>query len=173
MGCRERPRPARRQIPAGQGAEARLDGDLSVDVAGTYPPLRHHDLRRAAVGDLRDLEARALLDQDHREVAAAAHAIILGVFMLALAPLVEQIPLPALAGVLIATASHMVKPSELKHTFGLSKLDALVLAATLIVTVFFNLTAAVVVGLVLFLGLRGTRLSKVNSPIDYEETLGD
>jgi len=105
--------------------------------------------------------------------AAAFHAVILAVFVLALSPLVQQIPLPALAGVLIATASHMVKPSELKHTFAQSRLDGLVLVATLVVTVFYNLTAAVAVGLVLFLGLRGTRLSKANSPIDDEETLGD
>ena len=105
--------------------------------------------------------------------AATIHAVILAVFVLALSPLVQLIPLTALAGVLVATASHMVKPSELKHTFGQSRLDALVLVATLVVTVFFNLTAAVAVGLVLFVGLRGTRLSKASSPIDEEETLGD
>lgn len=105
--------------------------------------------------------------------AAAFHAVILAAFVLVLGQLVQQVPLPALAGVLIATASHMVKPAELKHTMGQSKLDGLVLIATLLVTVLFNLTAAVAVGLVLFLGLRGTRLSKANPPIDNEETLGD
>lgn len=105
--------------------------------------------------------------------AAAFHAIVLAVFVLALAPLVEQIPLAGLAGVLIATASHMIKPSELKQTLRRSRLDALVLLATLVVTVFANLTAAVLVGLVLFIGLRRTRLSQSSIPIDDEETLGD
>lgn len=105
--------------------------------------------------------------------AAAFHAVVLAVFVIALAPMVEQIPLPALAGVLIATASHMIKPSELSHTVRTSRLDALVLVATLVVTVLANLTAAVAVGLVLFIGLRRTRLSAAATPIDDEETLGD
>ena len=105
--------------------------------------------------------------------AAVFHSVILAVFVLALAPVVEQVPLPALAGVLIATASHMVKPKELLATARLSHLDAIVLWATLAVTVFSNLTAAVVVGLALFLSLRRTRLSVRSVPIDNEETLGD
>jgi len=105
--------------------------------------------------------------------SAAAHSVFLLIFVLALAPLVEQIPLPALAGVLIATASHMVKIGELRKTAKLSHLDGIVLGATLLVTVVSNLTAAVLVGLVLFIGLRKTRLSLRNTPIDDEETLGD
>lgn len=105
--------------------------------------------------------------------SAAAHSVFLVIFVLALAPLVEQIPLPALAGVLIATASHMVKVGELRKTAGQSHLDGIVLGATLLVTVVSNLTAAVVVGLVLFIGLRKTRLSLRSTPIDDEETLGD
>jgi len=105
--------------------------------------------------------------------SAAFHAAILACFVLVLAPLVEQIPLAALAGVLIATASHMIKPSELMHTIRQSRLDGIVLLATLAVTVFANLTAAVGVGLVLFIGLRRTRLNDAEVPVDQEETLGD
>lgn len=105
--------------------------------------------------------------------SAAFHAVVLAVFVLALAPLVEQIPLAALSGVLIATASHMIKPSELMHTVKRSRLEAVVLVATLAVTIVANLTAAVAVGLVLFIGLRRTSLSKSAVPIDDEETLGD
>lgn len=105
--------------------------------------------------------------------AAAFHAAILAVFVLMLSPLVELVPLPALAGVLIATASHMIKPSELKRTMRSSRLDAIVLVATLIVTLLANLTAAVAVGLVLFVGLRHTSLRATTSPIDESETLGD
>jgi len=67
----------------------------------------------------------------------------------------------------------MVKIGELRKTASLSHLDGIVLGATLLVTVVSNLTAAVVVGLVLFIGLRKTRLSLRNTPIDDEETLGD
>jgi sulfate permease, SulP family len=106
-------------------------------------------------------------------LAAAFHAVVLAVFVLALAPMVEQIPLAGLAGVLIGTASHMIKPSELKHTLRQSRLDAVVLISTVAVTILANLTAAVAVGLVLFIGLRRTSLSKSAVPIDDEETLGD
>ena len=105
--------------------------------------------------------------------SAVAHSVFLAVFVLALGSLVQRIPLAALAGVLISTAYHMVRISELKATARGSRLDALVLVATLLVTVFSNLTAAVITGLVLFIGLRKTRLSERATPIDDEETLGD
>jgi len=105
--------------------------------------------------------------------AAVAHSVFLAVFVLALAPLVERIPLAALAGVLISTAYHMVRVGELRATARGSRLDAIVLVATLLVTVFSNLTAAVITGLALFIGLRKTRLSERTTPIDDEETLGD
>jgi len=105
--------------------------------------------------------------------AAVLHSVFLAVFVLALGSLVERIPLAALAGVLISTAYHMVRIGELKATARGSRLDAIVLVATLLVTVFSNLTAAVITGLVLFIGLRKTRLSERATPIDDEETLGD
>lgn len=94
------------------------------------------------------------------KLAAFSHAIILALVVLLFAPFVATIPLAALAGVLLATTARMVKPSELLALVRKSKLDAVVLMTTLIATVFIDLITAVLLGLVLSLMLRRTRLAK-------------
>lgn len=94
------------------------------------------------------------------KLAALSHAIILALVVLLAAPLVAKIPLAALAGVLLATTARMVKPRELIELARKSKLDALVLTTTLIATVFVDLITAVLLGLVLSLMLRRTRLAR-------------
>lgn len=105
--------------------------------------------------------------------SAVVHSIVLAIAVLALAPLFSQIPLAALAGVLVATAAHMVKPSELFKTARQSWLDAIVLCATLIATVFTSLTEAVIIGGLLWLALSRTGLKTAQPPVDQDETLGD
>ena len=56
----------------------------------------------------------------------------------------------------------MVKPHELIELLRKSRLDALVLTTTLIATVFVDLITAVLLGLVLSLVLRRTRLAKTD-----------
>ena len=109
-------------------------------------------------------------------LAAFSHAVFLAAIVLALPALVAQIPLAALAGVLFATTAHMVKPTELLALARESKLDALLLIATFVATIVFDLITAVLVGLVLFLALRKTGLAAVDRrypPVTKEETLGD
>jgi SulP family sulfate permease len=106
-------------------------------------------------------------------LSAINHGVFLLLFVLLLAPLIEQIPLAALGGVLIATAYHMIRIDELKRTAGQSRLDAMVLVITLIATVALDLISALLIGLFLYLALRKTKLSKRATPIDVEETLGD
>ncbi|MFM6980898.1 MAG: SulP family inorganic anion transporter [Micrococcales bacterium] len=105
--------------------------------------------------------------------AAAIHAVVLAVVVLAFAPLFSQIPLAALAGVLVATAAHMIKPSELLKTAKASPLDAIVLVITLLATIFTNLTTAVIIGGIIWFALRKTRLKTTEPPVDQDETLGD
>ncbi len=110
------------------------------------------------------------------KLAAFSHAVFLAGIVLLGSSLVGQIPLAALAGVLLATAAHMVKPEELRRTAKNSWLDLIILTATFAVTVFVDIISAVVVGLVLSLLLRKTVLARVSTrlpPIDAEETLGD
>jgi SulP family sulfate permease len=109
-------------------------------------------------------------------LAALSHAIFLAAIVLALPALVAQVPLAALAGVLFATTSHMIKPSELMTLAKESRLDALLLVATFAMTIAFDLITAVLVGLALFLLLRKTKLAAVDRrypPVDKKETLGD
>lgn len=106
-------------------------------------------------------------------LSAIFHALMLLVFVLLLSPWIAQIPLAALAGVLVATAYRMVKISELRHTAGKSHLDAWVLVITLISTVVLDLISALLVGLAIFLALRKSRLAKAKIPIEPTETLGD
>ena len=106
-------------------------------------------------------------------IAAFSHAVFLAIFVLALAPLVERIPLAALGGVLIATAWHMVRFSELKKTAAKSKLDALVLILTFAATLVFDLITALGIGMVVYLVFRKSKLAISQLRIDAEETFGD
>lgn len=106
-------------------------------------------------------------------ISAVSHAAFLAIFVLLLASQISQIPLAALGGVLIATAYHMIRIDELKQTASQSRLDGMVLIVTLAATVILDLISALAIGLVLYLVLRKTKLSKRLIPIDPEETLGD
>jgi len=109
-------------------------------------------------------------------LASILHALTLAVAVLLISGLVQRIPLAALAGVLIATTAHMIKPAELRKLASESKLDALVLWVTLIMTVATDLITAVIVGLAISLLLRRTKLASLDRrypPVDKNETLGD
>ncbi|MFM6966073.1 MAG: SulP family inorganic anion transporter [Rhodoluna sp.] len=110
------------------------------------------------------------------KVSALIHSLVLAIVILLAAPLVSKIPLAALAGVLLATTAHMVKPKELVHTARISKLDLIVMVATFIATIALNLISGVLIGLAIALTLRKTklgRLSRTYPVIDDTETLGD
>lgn len=99
-------------------------------------------------------------------VAAGAHSVILLIMVLALGPLVNLIPLPALAGVLLATAFNMVNFKELWNHAKASKLDLILTGTTLALTILVDLTTALFVGVLMWLALRKTKLAKGEK--DYE-----
>lgn len=74
------------------------------------------------------------------------HALFILLFMLVAAPLASFIPLPALAGVLVIVAWNMAEKHEMATLLRSSKGDAVVLLATLGLTVFRSLTQGIVVG---------------------------
>ena len=123
--------------------------------------------------------ARTAVNVKHNaqsKLAALSHAIFLGIAVLLLSNLVAQIPLAALAGVLIATMLHVIKPSEVAKTMRSSRIDAVVFAATFLTTIFGDLISAVVVGVLVSLVLRKTKLADLDRrvpSIDSAETLGD
>ena len=67
----------------------------------------------------------------------------------------------------------MIKFRDLLATARASKLDGLVLMATLIATVALDLISSLLIGLLLFLLLRRTKLSKKDIALDEDQTLGD
>lgn len=78
---------------------------------------------------------------------AITQSVALLVVMLAASQWVADIPLPALAGVLLATVVQMVSVSTLRSLLRSTRGDAVVLVATAVATVAFDLVIAVVVGL--------------------------
>src|SRR6185369_7175960 len=103
-------------------------------------------------------------------LAALTHAVVLCLLALVGARWVGEIPLAALAGVLIATATQMVKVSSVAALLRSTRGDAAVLAVTAVATVAVDLVTAVLIGLVVagFFALQQTakaaRLDEV--PLD-------
>ena len=93
-------------------------------------------------------------------LAAVAHALVLLMVVLTLAPVVAHIPLAALAGVLIATAVRMVEVSNLKALLRVTRADASVLVTTFLATVLLDLATAVVLGVVVAGGLALRELAR-------------
>jgi sulfate permease, SulP family len=81
--------------------------------------------------------------------AAIVHGLVLAVIVLAFAPLIERIPLGALAGVLMVTAVRMVEFGTVGRIVRSTRGDALLLLATAAATVVFDLVIAVGVGVAL------------------------
>jgi SulP family sulfate permease len=82
-------------------------------------------------------------------VSGIVHALTLLVIVVAAAPLVKFIPLPCIAGILMAVAYRMGEWHEIRTIWQLSGADRLVWAATFTLTVFADLTVAVEVGMLL------------------------
>ncbi|TWG90859.1 SulP family sulfate permease [Nocardioides sp. J9] len=91
-------------------------------------------------------------------LAALVHALVLLAVVLVGARWVAEIPMAALAGVLVATAVQMVRVSSLSALVRSTRGDAATLVVTAVATVALDLVAAVLVGLVAagFFALRQT-----------------
>ena len=85
----------------------------------------------------------------HGPVAGMLHAVFLLAFMLVAAPLASYIPLAALAGVLAVVAWNMVEKPAIAILLRSGRGEAAVLAVTFALTIFRDLTEAIVVGLAL------------------------
>ena len=82
----------------------------------------------------------------HGPVAGMMHAGFLLLFILIAAPLASFIPLACLAGVLALVAWNMVEKHAFMILLRASRADALILLATFGLTIFRDLTEAIVVG---------------------------
>jgi SulP family sulfate permease len=99
----------------------------------------------------------------HGPIAGMLHALFLLGFILVAAPLAAYIPLACLAGVLAVVAWNMVERPAIVMLLRASAGDAAVLIVTFLLTIFRDLTEAIVVGFalgsVLFIG----RMSKTTA----------
>jgi len=85
----------------------------------------------------------------HGPVAGMIHALVLLVFVLVAAPLAAFIPLAALAGVLTIIAWNMVEKEAVWTLLRATRGDAAVLLVTFLLTVFRDLTEAIIIGFAL------------------------
>ena len=82
-------------------------------------------------------------------IAGVVHTIVLLLVLLLLGGVVELIPMPCLAGVLIIVSYNMSGWRTIRSMCRQSRSDVMVLFTTLLLTVIFDLTIAIEVGLVM------------------------
>lgn len=93
-------------------------------------------------------------------IAGIVHAIVLLMILLFLGPLTKHIPMACLAGVLIIVAYNMSEWRTFRSLLKNSRPDVAVLITTFLLTVIFDLTIAIEVGLLLALVLFMKRMSE-------------
>jgi SulP family sulfate permease len=105
-------------------------------------------------------------------LAALSHALLLAIIVLLASRWVAEIPLPALAGVLVATAVQMVRVSSLRPLLRSTRGDAAVLVVTAGATLVFDLVTAVLIGLVVAgaVALRQTALAAHVDEVPLDDT---
>jgi SulP family sulfate permease len=96
-------------------------------------------------------------------VAALVHAILLVAVVYFGGGLVADIPLAALAGVLMVTAVRMVEPHNVKAVLRSTRSDAVVLALTAAATIVFDLILAVEIGVAVAAGLALRSVARTTS----------
>ncbi|MDU5142173.1 MAG: SulP family inorganic anion transporter [Paenibacillus dendritiformis] len=93
-------------------------------------------------------------------VSGVVHALVVLLVLLFFAPYASNIPLAAMAPILMVVAWNMSERKAFLHILRTRTADSLILAVTFLLTVFFNLTVAVQAGLVLAVVLFVKRMSE-------------
>ncbi|MGE4167326.1 MAG: SulP family inorganic anion transporter, partial [Xanthobacteraceae bacterium] len=99
----------------------------------------------------------------HGPIAGMLHSAFLLLFVLIAAPLASYIPLASLAGVLAVVAWNMIEKPAIAMLLRASRGDAAVLLTTFLLTIFRDLTEAIVVGFALGSVLFIHRMSKTTA----------
>lgn len=108
-------------------------------------------------------------------IAGIVHAIVLLIILLVLMPLAKYIPMACLAGVLVIVAYNMSEWRTFKAQLKNSKSDVAVLLITFFLTVIFDLTIAIEVGMLLAIVLfmkrvnQITQVSVIKNKLDLSE----
>jgi len=104
-------------------------------------------------------------------VVGVLTACVVALAVLALAPLARFVPKPALAALLLLTATRLIEPHRLVFTMRASRQDAAVLLITIAASLVFGLDIAILAGVALSILLyvsRATRLKCVELVVDGE-----
>lgn len=108
----------------------------------------------------------------HGPVSGMLHALFILLFMLIAAPLAAYIPLATLAGVLAVVAWNMIEKPAIAILVRSGWGEASVLAATFFLTIFRDLTEAIVVGFALGSVLFIQRMSKTTAIASHTPFVG-
>jgi len=108
----------------------------------------------------------------HGPVAGMLHALFILLFMMIAAPLAAYIPLAALAGVLAVVAWNMIEKPAIAILVRSGWGEATVLAATFFLTIFRDLTEAIVAGFGLGSVLFIQRMSKTTAIATHSPFVG-
>jgi sulfate permease, SulP family len=98
-------------------------------------------------------------------VSAIVHSVVLVAVVFFGGPLVAEIPLAALAGVLMVTAVRMVEVHNVRAVVRATRSDAIVLALTAVATVLFDLIVAVELGVAVAAGLTLRNVARTASAV--------
>ena len=109
----------------------------------------------------------------HGPVSGMLHAVFLLLFMLLAAPLASYIPLAALAGVLAVVSWNMVEKSAIAVLLRSNWGDAAVLTVTFLLTIFRDLTEAIIIGFALGSVLFIHRMSQATAVETHTPFVGE
>jgi SulP family sulfate permease len=96
-------------------------------------------------------------------IAGIVHAVVLLLILLFLVPLTQHIPMACLAGVLVIVAYNMSEWRTFRSLLKNPKSDVIVLLVTFFLTVIFDLTIAIEIGILLAMVLLVKRLSDTSN----------
>jgi SulP family sulfate permease len=105
-------------------------------------------------------------------VAAIVHSLLLVLVVYLAGPVVAEIPVAALAGVLMVTATRMVEVHNVRAVLRSTRSDALVLVATALATVLFDLIVAVELGIAVAAVLALRQLARTSGATAGPATVG-
>ena len=168
---------------AAVAALAAIESLMSAKVADGMADGRHHDPNRELFGQgaanlvsplFGGMPATGAIARTavniragaRTRVASVVHSLVLLLVVLVGSALVAEIPLAALAGVLMVTAVRMVEVANVRSILRSTRADALVLVLTAAATVVFDLIVAVEIGLAVaaVLALRNVARSTALTP---------
>lgn len=90
----------------------------------------------------------------HGPIAGILHSVFILLFMIVAAPLAGYIPLSALAGILAVVCWNMADKAEVLRLLQSTRLAAIVLLVTVILTLLVDLITGIVAGTVLYYGVK-------------------